>query len=285
MPTRGMTSEQALAKIEHLAAALRAAASAAGDGPQPMQVPPTSSWSLIIDGSVIGLRLFSLGSSKAGMPSFSPGWEKNREHWFLSDGVDLNTELDKAGSVQLQLNIDCSSSTPCQSLINDATAVLASGATFQLYALTQLSTNDWIAGGPPSLGSGYNSYYFVTPGGAETAPRLLFDVPTGDGGTLARLSWITKERYTTIAGGFTADAASIPTNWPTNWWYYASSHYTAALDAPRAKRSNATKPAKAAAVVAKPTKAAKTAKAAAPVVVAKPAKGAKPAKPARPTAR
>lgn len=230
MPTRGMTLEQALARIETLARLVRESTlrRRGRNGPQPEQIPPTSSWSLVVDGSVIAATIFSLGSSTQGLPAFSPGWKKNDEHWFLSKGVDLNALLGQASKVELKLDLDCTGVDPCQGMIDQANAVLQSGAAFQLYALSELDPTDWVAGGPSSMGSTFKSYYFVSPTGGATAPRLLFDVPAQDGAVMARVTWVTKTRFATISGGFIADAKPVPTTWPSTWWHYGSTHVAAA---------------------------------------------------------
>lgn len=185
--------------------------------PTPRQLTPTTLWYLSAN-NVLFAKVVSLGTySMTTNPPFS--WQANKEHWFVMSSItDLRSLLSAAPSVVASIYYRCSGAQPDSFFIQQAGQI--SLERFQFYAKSVLGTGDWVSGSPPGYSN--NHYYFVASGTGTTRPRMLFDISNATPGNIARVSWVTQDRYSGFSGGFTAPSASM--SWPSPCYHYPTQH-------------------------------------------------------------
>jgi hypothetical protein len=153
-----------------------------------MQLEPPASYAITTNGGLAVLNTIALSSVPIeSEPPFD--WKKNQESWFSPLDADLTELLDATAKIRVTLaHRSTQAPEPDETLEETANGLAGESYSFQLYAQSLLTPNNWTQG-QPSYGS--KAYYFVqenqnTPG----ALRMLFDVDESSPALLVKLVWI-----------------------------------------------------------------------------------------------
>lgn len=189
------------------------------ESPEPQQYPPGVFDILRGDNNQRIARILSLSKTVPTAPGVT--WIAQREHWFTTAGLNLQTAF---GAATIKATYAANLTN-----LNQVAAELANPAlyTFQLHARGILNQSDWVPGAPPYAAP---AYYFVqnAPPIPSRAMRPLFQVASSPTTKLNEVAWVTLDNTVTsyFAGvpvGTTIVLNGTPLgSIPSNGWYYQS---------------------------------------------------------------
>lgn len=192
--------------------------------PHPMQLNPVGTYSIKSDQGTPLTSILTLGPTMSTKPAFP--WQPGKEQWFTPKGADVTAILDAAQSLSFRLDHHAQSIDPTIQAKGDQLANTSS-YTFQLYALSVLSQNDWIPGMP---GYGPSSFYFEeeNPEDPSTMMRLLFTTDQGDPTKILGITWVVLDNSVSVYFSGVPDGTTYTLarkslgDIPSNGYYYTA---------------------------------------------------------------